>query len=190
MATTLPKEPLRALFATLSGLSSDRVIWDGEPKGFAGPGEDGKTGFLILDLIATRKLGTDCEDHDYSNPALTTITYSGQRLRTVTVRAEDYRDYDEGFDLLEDVRVGLGQDDNLLTLSDAGLSLARADDVRTLTISVAGRRLSFATLDVLFNQAISKVVTKTIDQDTYINEVEVTGEDDLAPAGVDDIAGP
>lgn len=188
MATTVPKESLRAIFATLSGLPASRVIWDGEPVPPATPTQVGaKTGRLVLNVVATRRLGEDEELREYPTVDTTQITYRGFRVRTISVRAEQFAG-DEGFDVLEDIRLGIGQNDTRDLLNAAGLSLASSEDVRTIDASAGNRAVSFATLDVLLNQTVSKVVTKN--EAGFIESVKTVGTGtDLDLAGTDIIDG-
>lgn len=186
MSTTVPKEDLRAIFAILSGLPASRVIWDGEPVPPATPTETGKTGRLVLNVVATRRLGEDEELREYPTPDTTRLTYRGFRVRTISVRAEQFAG-DEGFDVLEDIRLGIGQNDTRERLNAAGLSLASSEDVRTIDAAAGNRAVSFATLDVLLNQTVSKVVTKN--EAGYIESAKTVGADDLVIAGTDIIVG-
>lgn len=189
MATSVPKEDLRAIFATLSGLPATRVIWDGEPVPPATPTEvGGKTGRLVLNVVATRRLGEDEEIREYPTADTTKLTYRGWRVRTISVRAEQFAG-DEGFDVLEDIRLGIGQDDTRALLNAAGLSLASSSDARTLDAFAGNRAVSYATMDVLLNQTVSKSVTKN--EAGFIESVKTVGEDgdDLERAGTDVIDG-
>lgn len=188
MATLLPKEPLRAIFVALSGLPSSRVIWDGEPKGWAGRTTNGKSGHLVLDLITTRKIGVDEETREYNvthaedaepKPLYTRITHSGHRVRTVAVRAENY-DAEEGYDLLEQIRLGLGQDDTCQAFFDNDLALNDIEDIVNIGGAAGNRAVSFASMDVLFNQCISRTYDVLPSSgDTYIDTVEIEGTGDL-----------
>ncbi len=179
MSTALPKEPLRAIFADLSGLPASRVLWSGEPKGFAGVTDAGKSGHLILKLTATRRIGVDEELHEYEVEALpdvfvTRVTLSGFRVRTITVKAENY-DGEEGFDLLEEMRLALGSDDVCALLNAAGLSLNGDEGVVGIDASAGERTVKFAALDVLFNQSVSKVTDRDAEAtgDTFIESLEI-----------------
>ncbi len=179
MGTELPKEALRDIFVDLSGLPATRVLWDGEAKGFAGPTAGGETGHIILDCIATRRVGVDEELRDYEveiAPGVfrTRITYRGQRVRTLNVRAECYGNND-GADLLEDIRVRLGSDEVCAALNEADLSLNGDEDVQNVGGASAGNRaVSFASLDVIFNHAVSRVVDVSAESgDTFIESVEI-----------------
>lgn len=186
MATTVPKEELRAIFATLAELPIELVIWDGEPVPAATPTEDGRAGRLVLNVVATRRLGEDEEIREYPTPDTTRLTYRGFRVRTISVRAEQF-DGDEGFDVLESVRLGIGQNDTRELLNAAGLSLASSEDVRTVDAAAGNRAVSFATFDVLLNQTVSKVVTKN--EAGYIESAKTVGAGDLVIAGTDVVDG-
>jgi hypothetical protein len=185
--TDVPRESLRTLFVTLSGLSASRVLWAGESKGFAGKHvTTGKSGHLILDVIATRRLGHDEEERAYNVEVSagvfrTRVTYSGYRVRTIQVKAENY-DAEEGYDLLEKIRMSLGSDETAETLLASQMAVVEDIDVRAIPGSADNRVTSFAVLDVRFSHRVSLVVDKdpTATGDTYIDQVEATGQDDLA----------
>ncbi len=192
MTTALPKEALRAIFVTLSGLPASRVIWDGEPKGWAGRTASGKSGHLVLDLVATRQLGVDEETREYDvtvgENVYTRITHAGHRVRTIAVRAENY-DAEEGYDLLEQIRLGLGQDDTCALFNAAGVALNSVEDIVSLGGAAGNRAVSFASMDLLLNQTVSRTYDVPVAStgDTYIDTVEVQGIEDLAVAGTDEI---
>lgn len=161
-----------------------RVIWDGEPKGWAGKTTSGKTGHLVLNLVATRRIGIDEELKEYNvtvvgepNP-VTRTTYNGQRVRTISVRAEAY-DEDEGFDILEAIRLQLGHDDTGELFNAAGLAFNSTEDVVNLGGSAGNRAVTFASMDVKFNQMVQRVVISTNPADTYIDTVEMSGDPEL-----------
>jgi hypothetical protein len=181
---TVPKEDLRAIFAALSGHAEEHVVWEGEPRPFAGEQEGtGRTGLLVLDVISRAPVGWDEEVRDYPDADTTTITLSGHRVLTLQARAEEY-DADEGFDVLEEIGLDLSSDDSRALFEAVGVALTGVGEVRPLEARAGNAVVSFATLDFTLNQAVSKVITKsTSSGDTYINEVELTGEDDLSVAG-------
>lgn len=189
--TTVPKEALRALFVSLTGLHPARVIWDGEARDFAGPDANGRTGRLVLNVVARRRIGIDSEERTYPNPNTTRTTYSGHRVITISVKAENY-DGDEGFDTLEGLRVELMGDDVGAVCESMGLSVATIEDVRTLNASAGNRKLTFAQMDLFVNQAVSRTKDVPVNggaNPTYIESVETTGEGDLDIAGTDIIDG-
>lgn len=179
MSTSIPKDGLRAIFATLSGHAADRIIWSGESLPFAGKHKvTGKTGMLVLDVIARRRIGVDEELRDYPDDDTTRITRVGHRRVTLQLRAEEYDD-DEGFDVLEEISLELGSDSMGEALNALGLGFEGAGDVRPISMTKDNRDVSFATVDVFFNQSVEKVTDKaTSTGDTYINKVEIAGEDD------------
>lgn len=137
-----------------------------------------------------REYGVTHDDDPDPKPTYVRITNQGHRVRTISVRTESYGNY-EGCDFLEDLRLQLGQDDTCAALNDTGLALNSVENVQNLGGVEGNRAVSFAVLDVLVNQMVSRtrdVLEST--GDTYINEVEVEGQDDLALAGTDDIGPP
>ena len=188
MAVEVPREALRTIFVALSGLPASRVIWDGEPKQFPGKMANGKSGMLVLDHIATAHVGVDEETKDYDTPSAgqTTVTYSGYRVRTIQVKAENYEGY--GVDFLETLRMRIQGDDYADQLNAAGLSINDIGNVNDIGGSSGNRATAFATVDLLFNQNVS--IVEIVTTKNYINELEATGGDDLARAGVLDVKGP
>lgn len=142
------------------------------------------TGRLILNLVASRRIGEDEEIRTYPTPDTTQITYSGHRVRTVSVRAEQFAG-EEGFDVLERIRLGIGQDDTRASLNAAGVALARSSDVQNVNVNAGNRAISVAQFDVELNQWVTNTVTQT--QAGYIESVVTTGQNDLAVAGMDTI---
>lgn len=171
MATTVPKEPLRALVASLAGLPEAFVVWDGEPKGPVDYAQDARR--IVLNVVARRRVGEDEEVRAYPTPSTTQITYRGQRALTVSVRAENYG-AQEGFDLLEDVRTVLGGDASRATLNASDLSLSSIADVRNLPGKAGNRAISVAQMDLILNQLVTKVVT--LNEAGYIETVEMSEE--------------
>lgn len=189
MATTVPKEALRALIVLLAETPASNVLWAGEPVPFVAPKGGKVQGLITLSPTARRSVGVDEEKRTYPTSTTVTRTFTGQRVVTISVKAENYG-AEEGFDLLESVRTLMGSDENRAILNAAGLALASISDVRVLDGSAGNRVLSVAQMDVILNQRVEKVITSG--GDTYIQSVEVAGEatSDLVIAGTDVIAAP
>lgn len=187
MATTVPKDALRTLVAALAGLPVAVVIWDGEPVPPVVGVQDGRR--IVLNVAARRSLGRDEAQRSYPDDATIRISYRGQRVLTVSMRAENYG-IEEGFDLLESVRTQLDQADIGVILNASDLSFNSSGDVRTLPGVARNRAISVAQLDVLLNQTVTRVVDKVVEGGDWIASVEVTGEDELAGAGTDLIEAP
>jgi hypothetical protein len=106
------------------------------------------------------------------------------------VRAESYEG-ESGVDLLERIRMGLGSDETGAALNSAKLSVNGESDTQQIGGSAGNRYVPFANLDVLLNQYVERVIYVSPETgDTYIDAVEITGEEDLAIAGVDEIGPP
>jgi hypothetical protein len=187
VATTIPKEELRALIASLADTPVSNVIWDGEPVPFVAAKNGKVQGLIVLDPTARRRVGVDEEKREYPTPTTLKRTFSGQRVVTLSVLAQNYG-AEEGFDLLESVRTLISSDENRAALNGMSLALAATSDVRTLDGSAGNRALSFAHFDIELNQRVEKVITTT--GDTYIQSVTVAGDDELDLAGTDVIAAP
>lgn len=176
---SVPKSALRTIFASLSGLNPLQVVWDGEGLPFGQR--------LHLAVVARRSLGVDEELREYPTPNTTRITLRGQRVLTISVRAENF-DADEAFDLLERIRLAAGQDDVRASIrSSADVALTSATDIRPVPATSDNRTIRVATMDLFFNQAVEKVID--VNQGGYIEVVEMTGEDDLDLAGTFEVNG-
>jgi hypothetical protein len=183
VSTSVPKEPLRALLASISGLPSAFIIWEGEPKGPVDQSQLARR--MILGVVARRRVGEDEEKRAYvPDPAnlpdglLLQLTFSGNRALTISVRVENYAQ-EEGFDYLENIRTMLGADDVRATLNVSSLSLASVADIRQFDSTAGNRKISVAQMDVLLNQRVEKVVTKV--GDTYIDTLSGDLDADGAP---------
>src|SRR5690606_1707673 len=136
------------------GMPASHVVWDGEPLPFAATA--GLPGRLHLAIVARRHLGVDEEKREYPTPDTTKITLRGQRAITVSGRAENFGS-EEGFDLLESIRVGLGADDSREAFRATGVAFTSATNVRPLPARSDNREISAAQMDVFFNQGVEKV---------------------------------
>ncbi len=181
MATTIPKEDLRAFFAELVDLPEDFVEWDGEGRRPVELGTyDAKR--LVLNVVARRSLGWDEETREYiqdeEDPTVYALrrTFTGQRVVTLSLRTENFGE-EEGFDLLERVRVLLGSDESRAALNELELSLNSATDVRNVDAFADDRAISVASLDVIVNQKVETVIEESGDGvDTFIETVDFEGE--------------
>jgi hypothetical protein len=179
VSTTVPKEELRTLFAAMTGLPVEMIIWDGEPVPPVVFEQDARR--VTLNVLARRPVGKDETTRSYPDASTVRFTYKGQRLLSLSVRAENYGN-EEGFDLLESVRTQLEQPDTGAILNASDMSVNTTGEVRNLDGVAHNRVISVAQLDVLFNQTVTRVVDKA-DSAGYIETVEMTGDPDLTLAG-------
>lgn len=189
MAVTVPKDSLRALFAGLAGVPASNVIWDGEPVPMVAPKAGQVQGLLTLDVVARRTLGVDEERRTYNPDGSMTLTLGGQRELVISLRADMYGS-EEAFDLLENVRVGVGQDDVRASFRAAGVAFTQASNVQPLPGTVDNRAISVASLDFFFNQAVTKTVNVAADVGNWIETVEISGDDELDIAGTFEVTDP
>lgn len=164
----LPKETLRTIFATLAGLPVEYVIWEGEPQPFS-------NGHITVDVLSLRPFGWDDETREYPTPSTTKITQRGHRGVTLSLRA-DMMTAQAGYDILEDVRIGLADDDVLAALNAQNLAFTGGTDIRKIPAAVDNRAISVALMDLSFNQAVEKVIEKNVAG--YIETVEMAGMPD------------
>lgn len=182
MSTAVPRAAIRTIVASVLGMPESHVIWEGEPVPFVAVGA-----LLVLDVVARRAVGVDEERREYPTPDTTRLTLRGQRVLTISVRASTYGS-EEAFDLLERLRVSLGQDATRDTMRGAGVSFTDATNIQPLPGVVDNRAISVAQLDVTFNEAVEKVVD--VASAGYIETVEMTGETELANAGTFEVDDP
>lgn len=187
MATSIPKEGLRAIIASLAALPPENVVWDNEPEPFAGPvfgPVAGAVGLIKLAVVARRSKGVDQEIRTYPDPNTTVVTLKGQRVVTISVRADQFEG-DEGFDLLESIRTQIQSDDNRAALRAAGCALSSTSDVQPIDYAVDNREVSAAFFDLFLNQTVE--TSTTLNQPGYIESVEMTATDDVAEMGIIDV---
>ena len=134
----------------------------------------------MLQLLSTRRLGEDEETREYDvetdpDVFVTRVTFSGFRIRTINVRAENYELSEEGFDLLERIRLRLSSDATGEALNAVNLSLYGDEDVRPIEASAGNRAVPFASLDILLNQTLVLVVDRDPETsgDSYIEAVDI-----------------
>lgn len=180
MATAVPKEPLRELFMSLSGLPDAVVIFDGEPISPVAFSQDARR--LVLSITAIRRIGQDQRKREFLSGYITRTTLKGQRIVTLQVRAENYG-REEGYELLENLRTQLESPEVGETLNAAGFALNETQEILVLDVTAGNRAISVATLDVLLNWA-STSVSQKVDPGGYIETVETTGQGQLAVAGL------
>lgn len=175
MATTVPKEELRALLASITGLTADMIIWDGEPIPPVVFEQDARR--VTLNVVSRRPVGKDETTRTYPDAATIRFNYKGQRVLGISFLAENFGN-EQGFDLLESVRTQLEQPDNGVILNAANLSVNTTGEVRNLDVFAGNRAISVAQLDVLFNQTVTRVVDKVVGDanPSYIETVEAAFE--------------
>jgi len=180
VGTTVPKEEIRTIVASLTGIPAMLILWDGEPVPFSGEKN------IVLNVTGRRAIGVDEERREYPTADTTRISLVGQRAITISVRADNFGT-EEAFDLLETLRVLVGQDSVRESFRTAGVAFTDATNVQTLNVNVDNRAISVASLDLFFNQTVETVVD--INASGYIETVEMTGEDDLALAETFEVIG-
>lgn len=162
----------------MANLPSAFVVWDGEPIRPVNLTHDAKR--LILNVVARRRVGWDSADVKYPDTDTKITTWTGQRVLTVSVRAENFGQ-EEGFDLLEDLRSQL-EDERKEDLSSMALSLNDTQEIYNLDAAVNQRAISVAQMDIVFNQTVTRTRTET-GGGFYIESAELEGEGELS--GVD-----
>lgn len=165
---------------SLAGLPEDVVIFSGEPVSPVTASQDARR--LVLAVTAIRRVGSDRRAKEFLPDGTTKTTWTGQRVVTLSVRAENYGT-EEGYELLEDLRTQLETPEIGELLNVSGFAVNSTQNVTVLDVNAGNRAISVAVLDVMLNWASVRTETKVVVGD-YIETVETTGQDDLARAGV------
>lgn len=162
----------------MAGLPADVVLIDGEPVSPVTYSQDARR--LILGVSAIRRVGSDRRLREYLQNGQTRTTWTGQRVVTVQLRAENYG-VQEGYEFLEDLRTQLDTPEIGEALNTIGVALNLTQDINVLDVTSGNRVIGVAVIDVLFNWASTRTRTGTLVGD-YIATVEAVGEEELAGA--------
>lgn len=167
---SFPKEAVRGIIITLSGLPSTNVLWDGEPIPFIAPKNGVIQGTLKLSLTAVAKMGRDENKRTYNVDGSTTITNSGPRQYTLTVRSQSFGS--ESFDVISDLALAL-EDLGTCDLFESSAGLAMASVLGTRDISGGGNDALAASafVDVLLNGVETRVTVIPAPSGGYIETV-------------------
>lgn len=150
MASAVPKEALRSLIASLTGVPASRIYWAGEPeKPYLPIG--GKSQKLTLNVVARATNGRLEVKRTYDPDTNTqTEEWGAHRVLTISVRADNFVNAGEGFDTLEELRLKLELPSSRATLRAADLSYVDTQAIQTLDLVIDEREISSAILDVRF----------------------------------------
>lgn len=161
MGLLVPKEPIRALIAALSGVAASRVYWEGEAEKHIGP-ISGKAGKITLNATASETNGTLEPRRAYASsptPEQTT-TWGAHETLTLSIRADSFVGHDAAFDMLNKVRFALQLPSSRATLRAADLAFMDSPLlVPRGNVAVDNRIVSSATLDVRLAHVISSAPT-------------------------------
>lgn len=146
MPTELPKEPLRTLIASLTGIPISRVYWRGEPEKMTGP-IGGKAGKITLQLTALAE-GDGYEVRRALSGSDLTERGGLTDIATISIRADNFLRYGEAFDLLRKLRLQLQQRDVKATLRASEMAYVDAPSVTRLDYVEDNREVSAANLDM------------------------------------------
>ena len=185
MAVEVPRDELRTLISTLSGVPESRVYWDGEPERTVGLwGASGKAGKITLDVVARASLGgEEMRINDDEEEIL-----GGTRVLTISCRADNFLGMGEAFDTLEYVRLRLLRRSSRAALRDAGLAYVDAPSITTIDYSVDNRAISSAVLDIRLSQVVTDAPPQEgPDATEFIEKVTTKSTGDIA--GFPDVSG-
>jgi hypothetical protein len=150
--TAIPKAALLTLVQTLSGVQAK---WRTDPEFVAGmaPGVASSHAWIWLSVTSTRAIGVD-DYRQVFNAAMGNLDsqIAGNRMFTLSLRAESYDVNIEAFDLVEAVRVRLRSFKARGIFAPAGLALVDIQPTAVFTnvITDAGtkRTLKVAVMDI------------------------------------------
>jgi hypothetical protein len=148
-------------------------LWDGEEEPavvFGGPNvEDVQAGKITLNPVARETLGTEEIRRDVDM----TETFGGQRIVTISCRADNFLNLGEAYDLLERIRIRLVRRSSRKALREVGLAFVDATSITSLDYVVDQRSVSAANLDIRIAQVTMDVVVtdEALDQGEAIEKV-------------------
>ncbi len=169
MATDLPKEVIRTLVASLSGIPASRVRWQGEAERVALP-IGGKSGKITLNVVALTE-GDAMESRRAYDAATKTLTqqWGATEEITISVRADNFLGAGEAYNLLRKVRFALMQwgGTTQATLNTAGLAYIEAPSITKLDYEVDNREISSASLDI----RLANLITSELQELPWIEKL-------------------
>lgn len=155
MSIDVPREAVRTLIATLSGVTSKRVYWAGEAERSIGP-VGGKAQKVTIAVISRAEDGMLEPRRDFNEGTQTmTEEWGAHRVITISIRAENFLRAGEAYDTLEKVRFGLAMPDGRAALRAVDLAYIDAPMIQDLDGVVDNREYSAAVLDVRCAHAAS-----------------------------------
>ena len=177
MGYTLPTEALRTLVATLTGVPTARVYWQGEPERAVGLfGAAGESGKITLTATARATNGTeemrlDDDGHEFVR---------ADRIMTITARADNFLRMGLAVDTLEGLRLGLFRRSSRKALRDAGLVYVDATTIIDLEYEVDNRQIRAATLDIRIAQVVTDAPPQVgLDETITIEKVSRKAQADV-----------
>jgi hypothetical protein len=156
--TSVPKDEIKALIVTLSGLVASRVVWDGEVEKMVGP-VSGRAGRIVLNVTARATNGREevrrsLEDAVGDQPEGVVDSWGANRILTISMRADNFLGLGEAFDTLERLRMRLVREASRLALREVGLAFVEATNVIPINYNVDNRPISSASVDLRVAQTI------------------------------------
>ncbi len=178
MSVEVPKEAIRAIVATLTGVPASRVNWDGEPERSVGLwGVSGQAGKITLNVVSRQFIGSEemrINDDDEE-------VIGATRILTISCRADNFLGLGEAFDLLEKMRIGFYRRSIRKTFRDAGLAFIDAPLITPLDMNVDNRAISSAIIDVrLAHIATDAPPQEGLDKTEFIEKVSRKAAADIA----------
>lgn len=159
MSTDLPTDDVRWLVSNLTGVPEALVLWDGEGEPAVMFGAPGTAGKITLNVISRETLGVEEVDHQYDEATRElTEEFAGQRVLTISCRADAFQGLGAADDVLERLRIRLMRRSSRKALRAVGLAFVDATSITSLNYEVDQRAVSSANLDIRLAQAISDAV--------------------------------
>ncbi len=180
MSTDVPKEVLRTIVSTLTGVPESRIYWEGEPERTVGLwGAAGKAGKITLNVVSRALVGTEEMRIDDNEEEI----IGGTRVLTISCRADNYLNMGEAFDLLEKMRMGFLRRSARKALRDVGLAYLDAPLITNLDFSVDNRSISAANLDIRLSHVATDAPPQTgLDATHFIEKVSRKAAVDIPDA--------
>ena len=153
--TPTPKEDIRTIIAQLSDME---VAWTHSRQLMMGMTEKGYAAWIYLTIASVKALGIDEErtQNDPSNPNILDYNLCGQRVITVTCRAESMDERIEPYDILERVRWSQRSSLGQTLRQQAQLAIAYYGDIRHLGTQVIDNiEIKVAVMDLIFARALN-----------------------------------
>ncbi len=157
MATDVPREAIRSIVATLSGLPVDRIYWKGQAeKAVVGPFDGGKAGKITLNVVALAEGAGFEPRRSFDTDTLTEESGRIDQL-TISMRADNFAGLGKAFDLLQSVRLKFAKlsSRGSAILKGAELAYLGSPSIVNLDYKVDNREVSAASMDILLAQAIA-----------------------------------
>lgn len=178
MSRVLDHEGLRAIIASVSGLSDGATFWANDPNPMTG---DRDRAQITLELFSMGALGVDEHRRAFNPPDRPPNSYVtteiGNRELVVTIRVEAFDGGVEAAEILDAIRTGIRAEAVTAKLDAISLALEWAEKSTRVRNVIDERVVSTAIADFRFggvSQVVSQVLTPA--QGGWIETVDVNNQ--------------